>query len=81
VRIARLGGKKGHRGVCGIARSPSVALGGMFTKDFNLEMKDLYGSTLDGEEQVNGEGIRGGTTGRDDSTSARASSEIRSVIQ
>eukprot|EP00580_Thalassiosira_gravida_P007338 CAMPEP_0201626550 /NCGR_PEP_ID=MMETSP0493-20130528/1883_1 /ASSEMBLY_ACC=CAM_ASM_000838 /TAXON_ID=420259 /ORGANISM="Thalassiosira gravida, Strain GMp14c1" /LENGTH=849 /DNA_ID=CAMNT_0048096651 /DNA_START=22 /DNA_END=2571 /DNA_ORIENTATION=- len=80
VRIARLGGKKGHRGVCGIARSPSVALGGMFTKDFNLEMKDLYGSTLDGEEQVNGEGIRGGTTGRDDSTSARASSEIRSVI-
>ena len=41
--MARIGGKKGYRGVCGIARSPSVALGGMFTKDV-----DVYARTYQG---------------------------------
>ena len=44
--MARTGGKKGSRGLCGIARSPSVALGGMFTKDVVLsaDAKDMGGS-------------------------------------
>lgn len=40
IRIERIGGRKGSRGLCEIARSPSVALGGMFTKDVELDMND-----------------------------------------
>jgi hypothetical protein len=36
--MERIGGRKGSRGVCEIARSPSVALGGMFTKDVELSV-------------------------------------------
>lgn len=75
--MARLGGKKGHRGVCGIARSPSVALGGMFTKDVELDKNGAYGSTLSGERVQNS----GGSAHSDKSTIERASSQIQSVIQ
>eukprot|EP00956_Cyclotella_meneghiniana_P013872 scaffold20338_cov47-Cyclotella_meneghiniana.AAC.6 len=45
IRIERIGGRKGERGICEIARSPSVALGGMFTKDvqFNFDDRDYHG--------------------------------------
>jgi len=36
VRIARRGGQKGIKGVCGIARNPSVALGGFIIGDFGF---------------------------------------------
>ena len=42
--MARIGGKKGHPGVCGIARSPSVALGGMFKRGVKLNKDGEYGS-------------------------------------
>jgi hypothetical protein len=46
IRMERIGGRKGSRGVCEIARSPSVALGGMFTKEVELsaDYRDLHGS-------------------------------------
>jgi len=49
--MERIGGGKGSRGVCEIARSPSVALGGMFTKNIELSVtkKDLHGSHHSGE--------------------------------
>ena len=77
VRVARLGGRKGHRGVCGIAHSPSVALGGMFTKDIELDKNGLYGSTLSGE-RVRSSG-NNGSSGQ--SAVKRGSSQIQSVIQ
>lgn len=72
-----MGGKKGHRGVCGIARSPSVALGGMFTQDVKLDKSGAYGSPRIGEklDGDNGDGKP------DKSTIAQASSQIQSVIQ
>ncbi|KAL7537402.1 hypothetical protein ACHAXR_007795 [Thalassiosira sp. AJA248-18] len=75
VRVARSGGKKGHRGVCGIARSPSVALGGMFTKDVELGKEGLYGSTISGESG------HSGSKNTDNSAVARGSSQIQSVLQ
>mmetsp|Transcript_10860 Transcript_10860/g.19743 ORF Transcript_10860/g.19743 Transcript_10860/m.19743 type:complete len:265 (+) Transcript_10860:1672-2466(+) len=77
VRMARLGGKKGHRGECGIARSPSVALGGMFTSDVELDKNDLYGSTRGGERV---DDKRSGSGHSDSSTISRASSQIQSGI-
>ena len=77
MRMARLGGKKGHRGECGIARSPSVALGGMFTTDVELDNNDLYGSTRGGERVDK----RSGSGHSDSSTISRASSQIQSGIQ
>eukprot|EP00984_Skeletonema_dohrnii_P017466 scaffold7958_cov80-Skeletonema_dohrnii-CCMP3373.AAC.7 len=38
--MARIGGKKGERGICGISRSPSVALGGMFTRNAILDLDE-----------------------------------------
>eukprot|EP00571_Detonula_confervacea_P001191 CAMPEP_0172317242 /NCGR_PEP_ID=MMETSP1058-20130122/31011_1 /TAXON_ID=83371 /ORGANISM="Detonula confervacea, Strain CCMP 353" /LENGTH=747 /DNA_ID=CAMNT_0013031757 /DNA_START=6 /DNA_END=2249 /DNA_ORIENTATION=+ len=76
ARVARMGGKKGHHGVCGIARSPSVALGGMFTKDVELDKNGVYGSTHSMEHLHNGSDSRHS----DNSTIARASSQIKSVI-
>jgi len=77
VRMTRLGGKKGHRGVCGIARSPSVALGGMFTTDVKLNKAGVYGSTFSGEEVHSNSG-----NGHADKTNiTRASSQIHNVIQ
>ena len=76
-----MGGKKGHPGVCGIARSPSVALGGMFTKDVKLKQSDkkvgMYGSTRSRQQVDSGDGSRPS----DDSTTARASSQIKNFIQ
>ena len=81
VRVSRVGGKKGHPGVCGIARSPSVALGGMFTKDVKLKQSDkkvgMYGSTHSRQQVDSGDGSRPS----DDSTTARASSQIKNIIQ
>ena len=86
VRMARTGGGRGHRGVCGIAHGPSVALGGMFTKGANRDVKlgkknDLYGrpngSTLDGEWDSDS----GQASPVDESTIARATSQIDSIIQ
>jgi Papain family cysteine protease len=44
VRIQRGGGSKGIKGICGIARSPSVALGGVLLKRINhiVSPKDAY---------------------------------------
>jgi len=81
VKMARLGGKKGHRGVCGIARSPSVALGGMFTKDVELDKGDLIGSARGNSNVKEGySSSSGGDNHSDDSTIARASSQIKSFI-
>ena len=44
VKMARVGGSKGRPGVCGIARSPSVALGGSFKKGVKLNTIGAYGS-------------------------------------
>jgi len=80
VRVARAGGRKGHKGVCGIARSPSVALGGMFTKDVILEKSSsgVYGINQYGEKtDYDDSGSRLG----DKSLIARASSQIQSTIQ
>jgi hypothetical protein len=72
VRVARLGGSKGHHGVCGIAHSPSVALGGMFTRDVEIEKFGDYMSAgrfyHDGSEP-------------DRSLMARASYQIQSAMQ
>ena len=75
--MTRLGGKKGHRGVCGIAHSPSVALGGMFMRDVKLDKAGVYGSTFRGEE-VHSD-IGNGHT--DKTTIIRASSQIQNIIQ
>jgi len=71
IKIARSSGKKGDRGVCDIARSPSIALGGTFTKEVNLGNK-LYGSTMPSRGGYGG-GLHDG-----DSFTARASDEIQS---
>lgn len=70
--MARVGGKKGDRGICGISRSPSVALGGMFTKNAVLDLdendlKSAYFGKWNGEED-------------NESAVARASEQIRSII-
>eukprot|EP00986_Skeletonema_menzelii_P004473 scaffold1527_cov145-Skeletonema_menzelii.AAC.7 len=72
VKMARVGGKKGDRGICGISRSPSVALGGMFTKNAVLDLdendlKSAYFGKWNGEED-------------NESAVARASEQIRSII-
>ncbi|KAL7555280.1 hypothetical protein ACHAWF_019057 [Thalassiosira exigua] len=81
VRVARRGGKKGHRGVCGIARSPSVALGGIFTKDVRLEKYGVYGrprGDAGGDAAAPHDGIQDEAS--DGSANVRASSEIRNVF-
>jgi hypothetical protein len=74
VKMARLGGTKGQKGICGISRSPSVALGGMFTNDvlLDLDENDLK-NTYFGKRH---------SAGKDDdeSTISRASEQIRSII-
>jgi hypothetical protein len=74
--VARLGGSKGHHGVCGIAHSPSVALGGMFMRDVEIE---TFGEYLSGKsaERLRG----GGGTMPDGSVMARASYQIQSAIR
>ena len=74
VKVARVGGRKGKRGICGIARSPSVALGGMFTKDVVLDQSGVYGSTRSGERWNND-----GGRNPDTSPIERASSQIQSA--
>jgi len=71
IKIARSSGEKGDRGECGIARSPSVALGGTFTKDVNLGSK-LYGSTLRSRRDSSSTLYSG------DSFAVRASTQIKS---
>ena len=72
--MARIGGKKGERGICGISRSPSVALGGMFTRNaiLDLDENDLK-SAYFGKRHA---------AGKEDneSTIAKASEQIRSII-
>ena len=72
--MARIGGKKGKKGICGISRSPSVALGGSFTNDVTLELdeNDLK-STYFGKRRASG-------IDDDESTFARASAIIKSII-
>jgi hypothetical protein len=72
VRVARLGGSKGHHGVCGIAHSPSVALGGMFTRDAGIER---FGDYLNP-----GRFLHDGSK-PDRSAMARASYQIQSAMQ
>ena len=75
--MARTGGKKGHRGECGIARSPSVALGGMFTQDIELDPGGLYGSNRSGEKEDSpSDSLYSGKS----TMIAQASSEIQSAI-
>ncbi|KAL7483437.1 hypothetical protein ACHAW6_009087 [Cyclotella cf. meneghiniana] len=72
IRMARVGGKKGIRGVCEIARSPSVALGGTFTRDVDLfdDYDDFHGSHRNSKER-----------GNVHSTAViQASSEIESIV-
>lgn len=40
MRIKRGSGRKGEEGVCGIARSPSVALGGVLLPQSGIESTD-----------------------------------------
>ncbi len=72
--MARIGGKKGVSGICGISRSPSVALGGMFTRNavLDLDEDDLKSAYL-GTRHAPGEEDN-------ESTVARASEQIRSII-
>ncbi|KAK1740224.1 papain family cysteine protease [Skeletonema marinoi] len=74
VKMARIGGKKGERGICGISRSPSVALGGMFTRNaiLDLDENDLK-SAYFGKRHAAGEEDN-------ESTIAKASEQIRSII-
>ena len=77
VKVARTGGKKGHRGECGIARSPSVALGGMFTEDLQLDSDGLYGINRSGEkEDSQSDSLYSGKS----TMIAQASSEIQSAV-
>jgi hypothetical protein len=41
VRVMRGKGGKGKKGVCGIARSPSVALGGIIVRKMNISYADI----------------------------------------
>eukprot|EP00985_Skeletonema_marinoi_P008172 scaffold3640_cov146-Skeletonema_marinoi.AAC.3 len=72
--MARIGGQKGERGICGISRSPSVALGGMFTRNaiLDLDENDLK-SAYFGKRHAAGEEDN-------ESTIAKASEQIRSII-
>jgi len=74
VKMERIGGEKGKSGICGISRSPSVALGGMFTRNaiLDLDENDLK-NTYFGQRQAAGEEDN-------ESTIARASEQIRSII-
>ena len=74
MKMARIGGKKGERGICGISRSPSVALGGMFTRNavLDLDENDLK-SAYFGKWNAAGEEDN-------ESAVARASEQIRSII-
>mmetsp|Transcript_1304 Transcript_1304/g.2704 ORF Transcript_1304/g.2704 Transcript_1304/m.2704 type:complete len:194 (+) Transcript_1304:44-625(+) len=94
--MERTDGKKGRRGVCGIARSPSVALGGMFSEDVELlsddEDDDEDDDEGEGDDSANDDGGRDGRRKRSDShegrsehpssktTISRASSQIQSLI-
>lgn len=69
--MARLGGTKGHHGVCGIAQSPSIALGGMFTRDVEIERFGNYQTT----------GFLHDGSKPDRSMMARASYQIQSAMQ
>ena len=40
MKMARIGGKKGEKGICGISKSPSVALGGKFSDDVILDLDE-----------------------------------------
>ena len=70
--MARIGGKKGKTGICGISKSPSVALGGTFSDDIVLDLdeNDLK-STYFGNRR---------NAGKDESTFAQASAIIGSII-
>ncbi|KAL3779366.1 hypothetical protein HJC23_005226 [Cyclotella cryptica] len=72
IRMARIGGRKGSRGVCEIARSPSVALGGMFTRDVDLsdDYEDFRGSHRNSKGRGNGRS----------KIVLQASSEIESIV-
>ena len=72
VKVARLGGAKGHHGVCGIAHSPSVALGGTFTRDVEIERFGDYMSP--------GRFFHDGSK-PDRTMMARASYQIHSALQ
>ena len=77
--MARIGGKKGHPGVCGIARSPSVALGGMFKKGVKLNKDGDYGSP--GSTWHGGSGSTSDGKFPTESTIARTVARIQSALQ
>ncbi|KAL7465111.1 hypothetical protein ACHAXS_005449 [Conticribra weissflogii] len=64
VRMERSDGKKGRRGVCGIARSPSVALGGMFADGVELLSEDEKEEEEEEEKKDDAGGGGGGNDGR-----------------
>ena len=70
--MARIGGKKGIRGVCEIARSPSVALGGTFTRD--VDLSNDYEDFDRSHRNSKGRGNAHSTT------VIQASSEIESIV-
>ena len=71
--MARIGGKKGKKGICGISKSPSVALGGTFSDDIVLDLdeNDLKRTYF---------GNRRNAGKDDESTFAQASAIIGSII-
>ena len=77
--MARIGGKKGHPGLCGIARSPSVALGGMFKKGVQLNKVEEYGSP--GTMWHVGSGSTSDGKLPSHSTMARTVAQIQSALQ
>lgn len=80
--MARTDGKKGSRGVCGIARSPSVALGGMFSEDVELLADDEDDMYYGSRGHTKGESSHEGRSGHSSNKAriSRASSQIQSII-
>lgn len=52
MRIKRGSGKKGEEGVCGIARSPSVALGGVLLPESGIATTDESHNDMDQTERM-----------------------------
>lgn len=52
VRIKRRSGKKGVEGVCGIAKSPSVALGGILLPESGMTTEDVVNKAANSWDQT-----------------------------
>ena len=52
VRVKRGSGNKGEEGVCGIARSPSVALGGVLLSESGIAISDFINEVDNGFDQT-----------------------------